>query len=805
MTTTSLHQDPEETVIVIGSAGVGTSTIINSHVDGVDATELSAPASGSDRFDGLNVFVAKGVEYVVSSGISGLMKRAHAARIVCDYLRKPHGAKVIFVVCVDKETKKLRESDIILTHVVVSAFQNAAVEFGVVVNKVPDDADRSALRQQVVGTIKTDTCHPKDIVFCPLVPDLADAKSQSSPTAFAEVADLIRDTPVAKLEPLDDCVSGGDANLPSINVAIGNPGSGKSTLINSVARECVTKAGVNAGAGIQHNTLLRFPIDGVTWIDTPGLSDITHRTRAAALITEALQHEKGCYRLIFVVTTEAGRVRPEDLATMTIVLNAIHKKDVPYGVIVNKLSKRLHSRILNDADFYNKFACSLNSGPYSTKDIFLALEVDDARDAEDYILPDVAMKSVLEFINGIPSITMQPNDVSAISATDFDEQESRLQAVVDKMIAENAKEREKMHKMHEEAMEQQRETFKRLQADLERQRMEAERQLELANQNAEVGKAERQALQQQVKEMENRKPEPQQQEQQEPQIIQVLKFLDQQERRREEERRRREVERGQVKDSGCFAGSVLVQLSCGRLVPVSSVRIGDLVAVAPNLHDEPSGKQLFEPVLEFFNYDPLTKAALVSLDVGVDQAGPLVLTGNHFVWAAVSDSPAIAPQFTRARHVSVGMYLVLGDGGRRRVNSIGQVVECGVFSPVTASGTIVANGVVASTYAKPTEFADIKVPDDAAHKLMHEFVEERLLHSWVKELQVDNAADVAAAKMSAWDDRVAAASAAVALINGQSEPEQGGDHEQQQRLELEHPACQALKVEARQHFLAMRA
>ncbi|KNE68637.1 hypothetical protein, variant [Allomyces macrogynus ATCC 38327] len=311
------------------------------------------------------------------------------------------------------------------------------------------------------------------------------------------------------------------------------------------------------------------------------------------------------------------------------------------------------------------------------------------------------MKSVLEFINGIPSITMQPNDVSAISATDFDEQESRLQAVVDKMIAENAKEREKMHKMHEEAMEQQRETFKRLQADLERQRMEAERQLELANQNAEVGKAERQALQQQVKEMENRKPEPQQQEQQEPQIIQVLKFLDQQERRREEERRRRE--------------------------------------------------------------------------------------------------------FTRARHVSVGMYLVLGDGGRRRVNSIGQVVECGVFSPVTASGTIVANGVVASTYAKPTEFADIKVPDDAAHKLMHEFVEERLLHSWVKELQVDNAADVAAAKMSAWDDRVAAASAAVALINGQSEPEQGGDHEQQQRLELEHPACQALKVEARQHFLAMRA
>ncbi|KNE68602.1 hypothetical protein AMAG_12774 [Allomyces macrogynus ATCC 38327] len=551
MTTTSLHQDPKETVIVIGSAGVGTSTIINSHVDGVDATELSAPASGSDRFDGLNVFVAKGVEYVVSSGISGPMKRAHAAHIVCDNLRKPHGAKVIFVVCVDKETKKLRESDISLTHVVVSAFQNAAVEFGVVVNKVPDDADRSALRQQVMGTIKTDTCHPKDIAFCPLVPDLAESKNQSSPTAFAEVADLICDTPVAQLEPLDDCVSGGGAaNLPFVNVLIGNPGSGKSTHINAVARECVTKAGVNAGAGIQHNTLLRFPIDGVTWIDTPGLSNITHWTRAAALITEALQHEKGHYRLIFVVTTNAGRLLSTDLAIMTIVLNAIHKKDVPYGIIVNKLSKRLHSLILNDADFCNEFVCSLNSGPYSTKDIFLALEVDDARDAEDYILPDVAMKSVLEFINGIPSITMQPNDVSAISATGFDEQESRLMAVVDKMIAENAKEREKMHKMHEEAMEQQRETFKRLLDDLKRQRKEAERQLEGAIQKAD----ERQTLQKQIKEMETCKPEQQQQQQQQD-LVKILEFVWEKiaEELPREQKRYENYQRG----SGCFAGSVV--------------------------------------------------------------------------------------------------------------------------------------------------------------------------------------------------------------------------------------------------------
>lgn len=56
-------------------------------------------------------------------------------------------------------------------------------------------------------------------------------------------------------------------------------------------------------------------------MDTPGLADIKLRKQAAKAITEALKRD-GNYQIFFVITLEAGRIRPEDMATIKLVLES---------------------------------------------------------------------------------------------------------------------------------------------------------------------------------------------------------------------------------------------------------------------------------------------------------------------------------------------------------------------------------------------------------------------------------------------------------------------------------------------------
>ena len=65
--------------------------------------------------------------------------------------------------------------------------------------------------------------------------------------------------------------------------------------------------------------------------------DVNMRQKAADAITQALK-QNGYYKIFFVVVLQNGRVRPEDIATMTLVLNAA--PITHYGVIINQLSPR---------------------------------------------------------------------------------------------------------------------------------------------------------------------------------------------------------------------------------------------------------------------------------------------------------------------------------------------------------------------------------------------------------------------------------------------------------------------------------
>ncbi|MCA9507038.1 MAG: 50S ribosome-binding GTPase, partial [Myxococcales bacterium] len=119
---------------------------------------------------------------------------------------------------------------------------------------------------------------------------------------------------------------------------VGNPGVGKSSLINSLVGKHVAESGVNAAIGLT-KFFSRYEHEGKYYLDTPGLADAQMRKRAAREIEKALK-QNGTYRIFFVMTLQQGRVKPEDVTTINTVMEAIKSKSVGFNVIINQLTKK---------------------------------------------------------------------------------------------------------------------------------------------------------------------------------------------------------------------------------------------------------------------------------------------------------------------------------------------------------------------------------------------------------------------------------------------------------------------------------
>ena len=122
---------------------------------------------------------------------------------------------------------------------------------------------------------------------------------------------------------------------------IGNPGVGKSTLLNGLIGAREFKAGVSISSGLT-SVLHAVKRDDVVYMDTPGLDDVDKRKQAASEIEKALK-QGGDFRVCFVVTTTSGRIHPSDVATIQLVAEAVEVK-FSFSIIVNKVSGAVMAR-----------------------------------------------------------------------------------------------------------------------------------------------------------------------------------------------------------------------------------------------------------------------------------------------------------------------------------------------------------------------------------------------------------------------------------------------------------------------------
>eukprot|EP00171_Calliarthron_tuberculosum_P008648 IDg8648t1 len=130
---------------------------------------------------------------------------------------------------------------------------------------------------------------------------------------------------------------------------VGNPGTGKSTILNGLIGDPVFKSGISMGTGLT-TQLQGYLVGGTIYYDTPGLNDVEKRKEAGAELDKLLQ-AKVSLKLIFVVTVRSGRVNPEDATMISLVLDAITSVNTNnrFGVIINQSSPAFLKNMNSDS------------------------------------------------------------------------------------------------------------------------------------------------------------------------------------------------------------------------------------------------------------------------------------------------------------------------------------------------------------------------------------------------------------------------------------------------------------------------
>jgi len=210
----------------------------------------------------------------------------------------------------------------------------------------------------------------------------------------------------------------------------GNPGVGKSTIINSVVGKIVSHSGFSrTGSGITTKYSPYHSKLGIL-LDTPGLDDVKTRATACEEITKALK-QNGTYKLIFLCTMESGRVRGNDVATVESVMNAV---DCPYNVIVTKLGKVAYESFEQQGSTVLRSLLQISGK--QPEHIFGIRRLEQLDDLEDKVYEGKELEDILNFIRScegkvINSINV--DDVKAFSDKRSKELEEQIKKQQEKL------------------------------------------------------------------------------------------------------------------------------------------------------------------------------------------------------------------------------------------------------------------------------------------------------------------------------------------------------------------------------------
>lgn len=197
--------------------------------------------------------------------------------------------------------------------------------------------------------------------------------------------------------------------MPAVAV-IGNAGSGKSTVLNTLIGEPLFKSGVSFTTGLTIE-LQKQTHGGRDFYDTPGLADPTMGGKAAAEIGKLFESAIPL-SIVFVVTLSSGRVEQKDALAINSVLDALAIPDMDnrFTILINKIPKTTYDVLKNDAEKL-RLVVECLSTRYQTHHIKLLAKDDAAEDAPNVMLDPSVVSSELA---DVPHVRVDPERVKPI-------------------------------------------------------------------------------------------------------------------------------------------------------------------------------------------------------------------------------------------------------------------------------------------------------------------------------------------------------------------------------------------------------
>jgi hypothetical protein len=256
-------------------------------------------------------------------------------------------------------------------------------------------------------------------------------------------------------------------------IACGNPGAGKSSLLNILAGKPFFKSGISIGRGL---TQVEAGGDSGVYAlrDTPGLDDPETRKKAGEEISKALRNG-GPHKVIFVVTENNGRIHGSQITTMQLILKAAPEIQ-SYGIIVNQCAPKI-MRDLRDKQNAAKMVAIMTEPlrkanvPDGTAywPLFLP-RFDDMEGIESHseedgggggepldfakLSKDGRFQHFLMWIDNVPTIQITPEKVKNVDTRSYDDFAKQAEAH-QKALKENEDKLDEVTKKLEEAQNKQ--------------------------------------------------------------------------------------------------------------------------------------------------------------------------------------------------------------------------------------------------------------------------------------------------------------------------------------------------------------
>ena len=287
-------------------------------------------------------------------------------------------------------------------------------------------------------------------------------------------------------------------------IVIGNPGAGKSTILNGLAGEVLFESGVSIGDGMTYQLDERENARG-TFFDTPGLADNTLREAAGKAISTALR-KGGNFKILFFVMTEAGRVVRQDITTLRLVLDAVPEIRNQYGIVINKLPKNVLKQLKlpeKAGTFLTKLFTGIPDDRRCAQSNITYLSYNSDLDAEDNMLIDIDEmtshngESFTDFVYGqVPTVNLTVDKAGDIKTSEFNqmnnvleeleqkmnkdrkmflEQQELLRAQLEKAEAEKVEQQKKDREYHEQQIKMLQESIGHKEKEIEATKNDAER------------------------------------------------------------------------------------------------------------------------------------------------------------------------------------------------------------------------------------------------------------------------------------------------------------------------------------------